>query len=249
MADRGLDNLAYEYGSQPELRPPPPKTTTFRLLGLAPEHRARDIESSICGLRGVLAASVSLPGGSAQVDYDAAVVTARDIALELRRSGLGVESAARLSVDGMHCRSCVESIEGRIGLLPGVSHIRVSLQDAAALIAYRPLLVSRQELRDAVEEMGFEARLAADDSPLDSVVTVWIVGMTCGSCVRSIEGRLSQMEGVRSIAVSLDEGKGTVTFDPSLTAPERLRAAVEDMGFEASLEGRRECFDSSWILF
>lgn len=45
------------------------------------------------------------------------------------------------------------------------------------------------------------------------------------------------MTGVQSIAVSLEEGKGTVTFDPGLTEPELLRAAVDDMGFEASLEG------------
>ncbi|XP_038835957.1 copper-transporting ATPase 2 isoform X4 [Salvelinus namaycush] len=59
--------------------------------------------------------------------------------------------------------------------------------------------------------------------------------MTCNSCVQSIEGKISEMTGVCSIAVSLKEEQGTVTFDPSLTQPEELRAAIEDMGFDASL--------------
>ena len=37
--------------------------------------------------------------------------------------------------------------------------------------------------------------------------------------------------------MSLKEEKGTVSFDPGLTDPEQLRAAIEDMGFDASLQG------------
>uniref|UniRef100_A0AAQ4R0B9 Copper-transporting ATPase 2 n=1 Tax=Gasterosteus aculeatus aculeatus TaxID=481459 RepID=A0AAQ4R0B9_GASAC len=230
---------------------PPPKTAstaTFKLLGLGAGHQARAVEGGVCGLDGVLAASLSSPSGLAKVHYDAAAVTTKDIALQLQRLGLDAESAARVRVDGMRCQSCVQSIEGRIGARPGVSHIRVSLQDAAALIVYRPLLVSRQELRGAIEEMGFGASLSDDDDDDDAsardvaywqrdasiaTVTIRIAGMTCNSCVQSVEGRISQVTGVQSIAVSLEEGKGTVTFDPGLTEPELLRAAVDDMGFEA----------------
>ncbi|KAM8904773.1 copper-transporting ATPase 2 isoform 2-T2 [Spinachia spinachia] len=246
---QGLDNLAYEYGSQSELRPPPqtPSGVTFKLLGLAPGLQARAVESGVCSLNGVLGASLSPPGGLVKVDYDASAVAAEEIALELHRLGLDVESAVRVRVDGMHCQSCVRSIEGRMAPRPGVSHVQVSLQDAAALIVYRPLVVTQQQLRDGIEEMGFGAALSADGpSARDvaywqrdastSTAAIWIVGMTCNSCVRSIEGRISQVTGVQAIAVSLREAKGTVTFDPSLTQPELLRAAVEEMGFEASLE-------------
>ncbi|XP_034720286.1 copper-transporting ATPase 2 [Etheostoma cragini] len=246
---QGLDNLAYEYGSQSELYPPPKaaSTATLKLLGLAPGHQAQAIESRICRLNGVLAASLSLSSSLAKVDYDASVITTKEIALELQTAGLTVEAAVQIRVDGMHCQSCVQSIEGQIGPLPGVSHIQVSLQNAVALIVYQPLLVTQQELREKIGDMGFGASLSTSDPSghdiscwqrdlLNSTVNIWIVGMTCNSCVQSIEGRISQMTGVRSITVSLKEGKGTITFDPSLTAPEQLRAAVEDMGFDASLE-------------
>uniref|UniRef100_A0A8C4IX70 Copper-transporting ATPase 2 n=1 Tax=Dicentrarchus labrax TaxID=13489 RepID=A0A8C4IX70_DICLA len=236
---------------------PPPKTAsraTFKLLGLTPEHQAQAIESRISSLNGVLAASLSLSSSLAKVNYVTSVITTKEIAQELQTMGFNVESAVRIGVDGMHCQSCVQSIEGQIGPLSGVLHIQVSLQDSAALIVYRPLLVTQQELKDKIEDMGFSATLPTDDPPGQDIsywrrditdssihtVTIWIVGMTCNSCVQSIEGRISQMTGVKSIVVSLKEEKGTITFDPSLTEPEKLRAAIEDMGFDASLEGRHQ---------
>ncbi|XP_029307173.1 LOW QUALITY PROTEIN: copper-transporting ATPase 2 [Cottoperca gobio] len=245
---QGLDNLAYEYGSQSEFYPPPKTASraTLKLLGLSPQHQAQAIESRICSLNGVLAASLSLPSSLAKVTYDTSVITTKEIVLELQSMGFNAESAVQIRVDGMHCQSCVQSIEGKIGPLPGVSHIQVSLQDTAALIVHQPLLITQEQLRDSIEDMGFGATLLADDlSGYDisywqrdisnSTVHIWIVGMTCNSCVQSIEGRISEMTGVRSIAVSLKEEKGTITFDPSLTEPEQLRAAIEDMGFDASL--------------
>ncbi|XP_029941953.1 copper-transporting ATPase 2-like [Salarias fasciatus] len=108
--------------------------------------------------------------------------------------------------------------------------------------AFRPVAVTEQPVQDP----GFaspdgRAETGGAEAP-GRTVTVWIGGMTCGSCVRSIEGRISELEGVRSIRVSLQEEKGTVTFDPGLTGPELLRAAIEDMGFDASLHesARRE---------
>uniref|UniRef100_A0A3Q3Q018 Copper-transporting ATPase 2 n=1 Tax=Monopterus albus TaxID=43700 RepID=A0A3Q3Q018_MONAL len=247
----GCDNLAYEYGSQSELYPPPKTASrvTFKLLGLTSEHQAQVIDSRISSLNGVLGISFSLPKKLAKVDYDTSIITTKEIAQELWATGYSVESAVKIMVEGMHCQSCVQSIEGQIGELPGVSHIQVSIQDGAALIVFQPVLVTEQELRDKIEDMGFDATLFADDpsgqdicywqrkiNSSTQIVTIWIVGMTCYSCVQSIEGRVSQMTGVQSIAVSLKEEKGTITFDPSLTEPELLRTAIEDMGFDASLE-------------
>lgn len=245
--------MAYEYGSQSELCPLPnmASSLTFKLPGLSAERQAQDVESRVSILKGVLGVSLSLPKKLAKVNYDTSVITSKDIALELQSLGhSAVEAAVRIRVDGMHCQSCVQTIEGQMGELPGVSHIQVSLEDRAALVVFQPLLVAQQELRDKIEDMGFDATLLPEDPSSEDVgywrteapastVIVWIVGMTCNSCVQSIEGRISQETGVRSIAVSLKDEKGTITFNPSLTEPERLRAAIEDMGFEASLGGRK----------
>uniref|UniRef100_A0A8C2S7I7 P-type Cu(+) transporter n=1 Tax=Capra hircus TaxID=9925 RepID=A0A8C2S7I7_CAPHI len=152
-----------------------------------------------------------------------------------------------LRVDGMHCKSCVLNIEDNIGQLPGVQSIHVSLESRTAQVQYDPSLVSPGALQRAIEALppgNFKVSFpnGAEGSGPDSrtppapsapcTMMLAIAGMTCKSCVQSIEGLISQRAG---ISVFLAEGTAVVLYDPSRTHPEELRAAVEDMGFEASI--------------
>uniref|UniRef100_A0A8C7L9G0 Copper-transporting ATPase 2 n=1 Tax=Oncorhynchus kisutch TaxID=8019 RepID=A0A8C7L9G0_ONCKI len=267
------ENLAYEPGSQSELYPQPKALSraVFQLSGLTPKSSIQAIESHVASLKGVVSVNFSVASGLAQVDYHASSISTRELSLEIQAMGYGVvdmageevtktgeteatESLTRIRVKGMTCQSCVRSIEGRIGTLPGVLHIKVSLSDQEAVVQFQPHTVTSEEVKEQIENMGFGATLTNKDtsidcgqgetpvssSILDSLTrtsVIGIVGMTCNSCVQSIEGKISEMTGVCSIAVSLKEERGTVTFDPSLTQPEELRAAIEDMGFDASLIG------------
>uniref|UniRef100_A0A8D1JWI4 Copper-transporting ATPase 2 n=1 Tax=Sus scrofa TaxID=9823 RepID=A0A8D1JWI4_PIG len=184
------------------------------------------------------------------------------------QNGSSAESSGRqgvtlhLRVDGMHCKSCVLNIEENIGQLPGVQSIRVSLEKRTARVQYDPSCVSPGALQAAIEALppgnfrvslpdgaaegtGTDARSRPHRSPgppwsppapgVCCTAELAIRGMTCASCVQSIEGLVSQKEGVYHISVSLAERTGTVLYDPLVTQAEELRAAVEDMGFEASV--------------
>uniref|UniRef100_A0A674E1E1 Copper-transporting ATPase 2 n=1 Tax=Salmo trutta TaxID=8032 RepID=A0A674E1E1_SALTR len=270
---RTYENLAYEPGSQSELYPQPKALSraVFQLSGLTPKSSIQAIESHVASLKGVVSVNFSVASGLAQVDYNASSISTRELSLEIQAMGYGVvdvageevtkigetettESLTRIRVKGMTCQSCVRSIEGRIGTLPGVLHIKVSLSDEEAVVRFQPHTVTSEEVKEQIENMGFGATLTNKDTSIDcgqgethvsssildsltQTSVIGIVGMTCNSCVQSIEGKISEMTGVCSIAVSLKEEQGTVTFDPSLTQPEELRAAIEDMGFDASLIG------------
>ncbi|XP_037383151.1 copper-transporting ATPase 2 isoform X2 [Talpa occidentalis] len=177
-----------------------------------------------------------------------------------KTSGHQASHAVTLRVEGMHCRSCVVNIEENIGQLPGVQNIQVSLENSTAQVQYDPSRVSPGALQRAIEALppgnfkvslpggaegsGTESR-SSRHSPGPSHGTqmpdmyctamLAIAGMTCASCVHSIEGAISQKKGVQHISVSLAQGTGTVLYDPCIINPEELRAAVEDMGFEASV--------------
>ncbi|KAL0175570.1 hypothetical protein M9458_027900, partial [Cirrhinus mrigala] len=148
-----------------------------------------------------------------------------------------------LQVTGMHCKSCVVNIQDNISKLPGVSSVVVSLENRQALIHHNPKQISLVELQKAIEALppgNFKAMLSTSPEPsfhqpLVSVADIHIEGMTCGSCVQSIEGMISQKKGVRSAQVSLANHQGTFEYDPLVTTPEELRVAIEDMGFDAFL--------------
>uniref|UniRef100_A0A7N8Y3D8 P-type Cu(+) transporter n=1 Tax=Mastacembelus armatus TaxID=205130 RepID=A0A7N8Y3D8_9TELE len=141
-----------------------------------------------------------------------------------------------LRVKGMHCHSCVVNIQDNISLLPGVSSVDVCLEEEKASICYNPLKVTVSQLQQGIEALppgNFKTQpWDSSDPPLASVVTIHIEGMTCNSCVQSIESMISQRKGVVSTQVSLTDHKGVFEYDPLLTTPEELREAIEDMGFD-----------------
>ena len=67
-----------------------------------------------------------------------------------------------------------------------------------------------------------------------SKVELCIGGMTCQGCVRTIEKKLSTVEGVDYAHVNLGAGKAVVDYDDSLTKPDELIRAVEQVGFQVS---------------
>uniref|UniRef100_A0A3P9H320 P-type Cu(+) transporter n=1 Tax=Oryzias latipes TaxID=8090 RepID=A0A3P9H320_ORYLA len=169
-----------------------------------------------------------------------------------------------LGVKGMHCRSCVVNIQDNISLLPGVSSVEVSLEKEQATICYDPHKVTVSALQRAIEALppgNFKVEAPGSTNPvtsaraqpacvtqakpaalqpcftqpLVSTVNIHIEGMTCNSCVQSIEGMISQRKGVVSAQVSLADHQGIFEYDPLLTSPQELREAVEDMGFDAFL--------------
>jgi len=58
-----------------------------------------------------------------------------------------------------------------------------------------------------------------------------VEGMTCASCVAHVEGALRDVPGVARVAVTLSPGRASLSFDPSRAGLDRLRRAVEEVGY------------------
>uniref|UniRef100_A0A8C9D8E3 P-type Cu(+) transporter n=1 Tax=Panthera leo TaxID=9689 RepID=A0A8C9D8E3_PANLE len=174
------------------------------------------------------------------------------------------DSTVTFIIDGMHCKSCVLNIESALSTLQYVSSIVVSLENRSAIVKYNASSVTPETLRKAIEAISpgqYRVSIISEvestsnspsssslqkiplntvSHPLTQETVINIGGMTCNSCVQSIEGVISKKAGVKSIRVSLANGNGTVEYDPLLTSPETLREAIEDMGFDAALSDTNE---------
>lgn len=73
------------------------------------------------------------------------------------------------------------------------------MEEKSASISYDSKTVSPEELKNAIEDMGFQVYLPGAYER----ITVNIGGMTCQSCVKNIEGNISEKIGVISISVSI----------------------------------------------
>jgi Cu+-exporting ATPase len=66
-----------------------------------------------------------------------------------------------------------------------------------------------------------------------------ITGMSCASCVASIEGAVGNLHGIVSVAVNLNAGTGRVEYHPGTVTPAQVKRTIRDLGYDAAerLEG------------
>ncbi|KFV58568.1 Copper-transporting ATPase 2, partial [Tyto alba] len=169
-----------------------------------------------------------------------------------------VACTAVIRIGGMTCNSCVQAIEGAISQRQGVQGIAVSLAGKTGTIHYDPAVTNGEELRAAIEEMGFDASVltepprhgCASDAPPDSPhldgpnqpsgVTaqkcfLQITGMTCASCVSTIERNLQKEDGIVSVLVALMAGKAEIKYKPEFIQPLEIAQLIQNLGFEATV--------------
>ncbi|XP_055100767.1 copper-transporting ATPase 2 isoform X16 [Symphalangus syndactylus] len=277
-----FDNVGYEGGLDGLGPSSQVATSTVRILGMTCQSCVKSIEDRISNLKGIVSMKVSLEQGSATMKYVPSVVSLQQVCHQIGDMGFEAsiaegkaaswpsrslpaqEAVVKLRVEGMTCQSCVGSIEGKVRKLQGVVRVKVSLSNQEAVITYQPYLIQPEDLRDHVNDMGFEAVIKNKMAPLslgpidierlqstnpkrplssanqnfNNSETLGHQGSHVVTLQLRIDGMhcmISQLEGVQQISVSLAKGTATVLYNPSVISPEELRAAIEDMGFEASV--------------
>ena len=63
----------------------------------------------------------------------------------------------RISVEGMTCAGCVNSVTRVLAALPGVSQADVSLTKARAKVTYDPAQTGVEAMKQAIERAGYKA--------------------------------------------------------------------------------------------
>ncbi len=72
--------------------------------------------------------------------------------------------------------------------------------------------------------------------PKTQTVSFAISGMVCTSCEQSIQTKLAQIEGVKSVEASTAKQCATVEFDASKVSEKDLIATIESLGYKATVQ-------------
>ncbi|KAJ3074640.1 hypothetical protein HK102_005749, partial [Quaeritorhiza haematococci] len=308
----------------------PRRHVSLSVKGMVCKSCVNTITNVLTELKGVISAHVELETESADVEYDGGLVTKEAIMEAVEDCGFEVSLVAStdeehhvqstgvatsmISVKGMVCQSCVNTITKAVSTLPGVSTVTVSLEKELATIHHDTTLISIEDLINAIEECGFDAHqfnnnttpifaapavppsappsstrkpslgalaiatttdtkkaavqvfggnppstwfgplrsasglphsASKEDVPLQNinsttsssgtrVVTLEVHGMTCASCVASIEKHLNGTPGITACKVALLAERAEVRFNPSVISdPQQVADLINDVGFEA----------------
>ncbi|ESQ39567.1 hypothetical protein EUTSA_v10000758mg [Eutrema salsugineum] len=167
-----------------------------------------------------------------------------DFLSRIEEGGGSVNSGLRkiqVGVTGMTCAACSNSVEGALMSVNGVVKASVALLQNRADVIFDPNLVKEEDIKEAIEDAGFEAEILAEPVTSGTKTQATLVGqftiggMTCAACVNSVEGILRDLPGVKRAVVALATSLGEVEYDPNVISKDDIVNAIEDAGFEGSL--------------
>lgn len=148
---------------------------------------------------------------------------------------------ALLTVEGMTCSSCVNSVTDQVRQL-GVQECSVSLVTSECKVVYDDNNIAVDNIREAVEDCGFDCTVISDrgmtaSSYLESYRRglIGIKGMTCSSCVSTVTKQVKNLDGVSNVEVSLLTEECTIEYNPETISIEQIKETIDDCGFDATI--------------
>lgn len=117
------------------------------------------LETQLLALPGVVQAQVNATTNLARVIYDTTEVQLETILHTMRVLGYPIGTAQlHLLIKGLHCASCVTTIEDALQHTPGVLQATVNLATQQAAITYMTGLLDRAGIVRAIEQAGYQVQ-------------------------------------------------------------------------------------------
>ena len=136
-------------------------------------------------------------------------------------------------IEGMHCASCVLSVNKTFEREEGVESVDADLASNKLHITVNPKKMTYDEMDSIVKNLGFE--LHCDE------VTLRIEGMHCASCTMNVENFLIRLDGIFDVKADLTSGTAFIRYDGSKVTVDDMEVVVNNLGFELlGIEGQTE---------
>jgi len=132
-----------------------------------------------------------------------------------------------MKLEGMHCATCAQTIEGALKEHRGVKEATVNFASEKAYVTYDPEATNKIGLIEAVKESGYDASFETGKT------IIKIGGMTCASCAQTIENALEKTDGIVDVSVNLASEKAVITYDVDEIGYETIRGVIESTGYKA----------------
>jgi Cu+-exporting ATPase len=141
------------------------KNKTLQIEGMHCASCVSAVEKSLKKVDGVEDASVNLAAESASVSFDDEKVSDADLQQAVESAGYSLQKdeaqTRTLKIEGMHCASCVNSVEDWLLRLDGVQEANVNLATESVKVTYTGNL-TLDDFEQAVESAGYQ--LLRDES-------------------------------------------------------------------------------------
>ncbi|XP_022104586.1 copper-transporting ATPase 1-like isoform X2 [Acanthaster planci] len=196
----------------------PPEEIKIQVHGMTCENCTWSIKEHLAKVNGVASVSVSLEKEMAAVHFYPEEVSPQE--LQEAINDTGYEAELQELVSSRKGEGASEDTEGAGG---SIEMVRFSSKDGS------------DEERATIKISGQNKYQALSSKSQEEKCVLRVTGMTCASCVATIEKTLVKHRGIRTALVALMAQKAEVTYDPDVMTPAEIREMIDDMGFDAEV--------------
>jgi len=146
---------------------------------------------------------------------------------------------------GMHCASCVNTIEKVLSKTHGVNSASVNFASETALVEFDENVVSPQKLASAVKDSGYNLEVGSSEKKTVGKdiksASIKVIGMDSPHCAMVVEGALKKLNGIANVDVDFSNARAKVVFDESKLDKSDILKAITGAGYKSiEEEGDRE---------
>ncbi|MEX6690717.1 heavy metal translocating P-type ATPase [Danxiaibacter flavus] len=132
-----------------------------------------------------------------------------------------------IPIEGAESEHCALIIDKGLAKVKGITSHKVELNNQRAVItAETPEVIA--DAVSAIKDLGYDVPSVKKNFP--------VLHMTCASCANSTESILKSQEGVVDAAVNYANASAMVTYIPTIVTPEKLKAAIQSIGYDLVIE-------------
>lgn len=138
-----------------------------------------------------------------------------------------------LPIEGMHCASCVLSLNKTFEKVEGVESVDADLASNKLHLTVNSKKLPFDEIETLVKNLGFE--LHTDE------VTLKLNGMHCASCVMNVENFLIRLDGIFDVKADLTSQTARINYDKTKVTVKDMEEVINSLGFEVlGIDGQLE---------
>ncbi len=141
------------------------------------------------------------------------------------------------NIEGMTCASCVRTVEKVVDKIEGTKNASVNLTTERLIVEFDENLTDK--VIKAVTDVGYKATLKENFK----TVKITIFGITCATCVNTIEKSLNETDGVEEVVVNFATEVARVTYNPVIIDIAKIHSVIRDSGYEPSESKSENQFD------
>lgn len=141
----------------------------------------------------------------------------------------------KISIAGMHCASCANTVENKLKSIDGVTEAVVNFASKSAYVTYDDKILNPTKIITEINSTGYNADLEK--------VEFAISGMHCASCAAKVEKALRSNPNIVSANVNIATKKAYITYLAGSITTEEIAHNIKAAGYVPEKTSTSEIFE------